>query len=124
MSARFAPVLVFAILLVACGKPSPAAIELRSRASSPADPDLKEVSALVEGDLLVIDAVPIDYDHTELVLCATATSSAPKVVEVLPVRGQCGVFAVAAKSPGHASISFSARESTAVTELDVLPVTP
>jgi hypothetical protein len=113
-----APAVLLAGALFACA-PAPDAIELSSRPDRTNVPQPLDKS-LVEGDLLVIDAIGVDSgDRTEL--CVTAVSSDPSVVEVLPARGDCQVFILLARQPGHARVSFTAREVTSYAEIDVAP---
>lgn len=109
---------LFAGALIACA-PAPDTIRLSSRSDAANVPQPIEKS-FVEGDLLVLDAIGIDSSGDETELCVTATSSDPSIVEVLPARGECRVFILLARRPGHARVSFTAREVTSVAEIDVV----
>jgi hypothetical protein len=75
---------------------------------------------MVVGDVMVVDARPQDDDGAAVDACSSATSSAPAVVEVGPARDTCRAFILAARSAGHARISFRADDVQNMVELDVI----
>ncbi len=104
--------------LVGC-RPSPDTFSLTSKTTQIiSGTSGARTTSMVEGDVLVLDATPLDGDQKAMSLCVTATSSNAGAVEVRRVEGQCRSFVVSAKASGNASVVFSARdgeESLAVT---------
>ncbi len=102
------------IALVGCGPPDPDAIELSTKAADAvavnAPPPEETIVAV--GDLVAIEARPLDDDGDRMRLCIEASTSAPDVVDVRRATGRCDeprLFVLGAKRPGTARIRFSAR---------------
>src|SRR4051812_44618052 len=92
---------VFALLSLAVAgcEASPRRITFES-VSGQALADGTQPTTLGEGDLLLLDATPVDADDKPMNLCVTSSSSDPSVVDVKPVSGNCHRFLVSAKAGG------------------------
>lgn len=118
MKIRLSATALIATSLIACS-PEPDLVSLTSRADETyADEPLP--TQLVEGDLLVVDAVGLDSGDP-MEACAAAASSDPAVLEALPVRGDCRVFLLLARRPGHARVTFTVRGVSAASDIEVVP---
>ncbi len=104
-------------------EPSPESFGLTSMSSQPISggKDARSVS-LVEGDVFVFRSAPLDDDDDEMNLCVTAKSSAPSVIEVRRVQGQCRVFVAMAKAGGSATVTFEARDGSEPVAFSVRPL--
>lgn len=107
-------------VLPGCGDASTETIQLTSRTESFEKPEVPVPKKLLVGDLLVVDARPLDDDKEQTSACSAASSSDPSVLEVKPIRGNCRLFVLLGKRTGHVRLSFSAGEVRAAAELDVL----
>jgi hypothetical protein len=116
VSARFILTAVGLALATAACEPSPEDIAFTSK-TDPLRGD--GTAALVEGDVMVVGAEPLDDDHDPMDLCIRASSSAPAVLTVERVRGKCRLFVLSGKSPGRATVSFSARDGNSTLVIDV-----
>lgn len=106
MNARTILLVIATLGAVAC-KPSPEKIELSSSTHSvERDGEL----SMAEGDVMVVEAKPLDDDNDAMNLCVTAESSDPAVLTVQHVVNKCRSFVVAAKAPGRAKVTFHARD--------------
>lgn len=99
---------------VGCGPPDPEEIELSTKASGDAGvntPPAEETTITV-GDLVALEAKPVDDDGDRMKLCIEASSSASDIVDVRRASGRCDeprLFVLGAKRPGTARIRFSVR---------------
>jgi hypothetical protein len=112
-------VIVAPFAVVACGPPSPTAIfvnTVEDGVTTSAVPS----TTMPEGDLVVVDARPQDGDD-EMDLCIDGATSGTGAVRVARVRGNCRRFVIVATAAGTTRVSFSARGTETVFDVNVTP---
>jgi hypothetical protein len=109
----------FALLLglgsVACGPPAPNRIVVRSNQAA-----LGARIELAEGDLLVVDASPIEGEDDTMELCVNGSANGGSV-RLGRVRDQCRRFIVVGQSAGTSTLAFEVRGTTTTIEVGVTP---
>lgn len=96
--------------------PAPDEIKITTRTSPFSSPDLLTApeTRLYVGDLLAVEASPVDGDDDTMKLCVEFTTSDPKVADVKRSVGACDeprVFVITAQGPGTARVRFGARDT-------------
>jgi hypothetical protein len=97
----------------ACGPRSPELIAVTSRAGG-------AITPIAEGDLLVLDASPLDGDGDVMDLCVEASRTEGTSVELRKVRGQCRRFVVTPSGVGSSRIRFEVRGTTTEIVVEVV----
>lgn len=120
LSNRMGIALALVSLVAAC-KPSPDQISLSSKTVALQPGSTSTTARLVEGDVLVVEAIPKDGAES-MNLCVDASSSEANVVSLRKVTDKCRFFVLAASQPGSALVRFQAREQTADLIVDVTPL--